>query len=62
MLRRMMGIVSVWDITSIADPSQRAVVERLAIRFGSRWILARHSISSVEDLIGMVQEETRDMK
>ncbi len=36
MLRRMMGIVSVWDITSIADPAQRAVAERLAIRIGSR--------------------------
>jgi len=57
MLRRMMGIVSVWDITSIADPAQRAVAERLAIRIGSRWVLERKQINSVEDLIGIVVEE-----
>ncbi len=57
MLRRMMGIVSVWDITSIADPAQRAVAERLAIRIGSRWVLERGLINSVEDLIGIVTEE-----
>ena len=57
MLRRMMGIVSVWDITSIEDPGRRAVAERLAIRIGSRWVLERNSISSVEDLIGIVTEE-----
>ena len=56
MLRRMMGIVSVWDITSIADPAQRAVAERLAIRIGSRWVLERKAIASVEDLIGIVRE------
>ena len=37
MLRRMMGIVSVWDYSSIEDPARRAVAERLAIRIGSRW-------------------------
>ena len=57
MLRRMMGIVSVWDITSIADPAQRAVAERLAIRIGSRWVLERGQINRVEDLIGIVTEE-----
>jgi 5-methylthioribose kinase len=57
MLRRMMGIVSVWDITSIVDPAQRAVAERLAIRIGSRWVLERARINSVEDLIAIVVEE-----
>jgi 5-methylthioribose kinase len=46
MLRRMMGIVSVWDITSITDLTQRAVAERLAIRIGSRWVTERASIRS----------------
>ncbi len=62
MLRRMMGIVSVWDITSIADPAQRAVAERLAIRIGSRWVLERGQIDSVEDLIGIVMEEAPAQK
>ncbi|HAJ37767.1 MAG TPA: S-methyl-5-thioribose kinase [Chloroflexi bacterium] len=58
MLRRMMGIVSVWDITSITDLEQRAVAERLAIRIGSRWVTERHAIASVDDLLGIVREET----
>lgn len=57
MLRRMMGIVSVWDITSISDLDQRAIAERLAIRIGSRWVLERDQINRVDDLIGIVLEE-----
>lgn len=58
-LRRMMGIVSVWDISSIEDEAKRAQVERLAIRVGRRWIMERHSVTSVDDLIRMVEEETK---
>ena len=57
MLRRMMGIVSVWDITSITDLEQRAVAERLAIRIGSRWVTERQAITCVEDLLAIVSEE-----
>ncbi|MCX7706410.1 MAG: S-methyl-5-thioribose kinase [Anaerolineae bacterium] len=56
-LRRMMGIVSVWDITSIRDLERRAVAERLAIRIGTRWVLERQAFTGIEDLIGIVQEE-----
>ena len=57
-LRRMMGIVSVWDISSIEDLQKRAVVERLAIRIGIRWTLERKRVVSVDDLINIVLEET----
>lgn len=60
-LRRMMGIVSVWDLTSIANPEKRAIAERLAIRIGKRWVLERKSITGVDDLIGIVLEETGDV-
>ncbi|MFN8450396.1 MAG: hypothetical protein U0521_17860 [Anaerolineae bacterium] len=53
------GIVSIWDIQSIADLKQRAVAERYAIRIGSRWVTERRSIHSVDDLIGIVTEETK---
>ena len=56
-LRRMMGIVSVWDFTSIQDLEKRAVAERLAIRIGTRWVLERKSVTSIDDLIGIVREE-----
>ena len=58
MLRRMMGIVSIWDITSIEDLKKRAVCERLAIKIGSRWVLERDQVNSVDDLIEIVREET----
>ncbi|MCK4783592.1 MAG: S-methyl-5-thioribose kinase [Desulfobacteraceae bacterium] len=61
-LRRMMGIVNVWDISSIKDPEKRAIAERLSIRIGSRWVLERKQINSVEDLTGIVREETKDVK
>jgi 5-methylthioribose kinase len=57
-----MGIVSVWDLTSIDDPGKRAVAEQLAIRIGKRWVLERKSVSSITDLIGIVLEETRDVR
>lgn len=62
MLRRMMGVVSVWDISSIADLEKRAIAERAAIKIGSRWILERQSIDSVDDLIAIVQEEMKAVK
>ena len=58
MLRRMMGIVSVWDISSIEDAEQRAVAERIAIRIGNRWVLERNTIVHVDDLIRIVKEES----
>lgn len=59
MLRRMMGIVNVWDITIIKDLEKRAIAERPAIRIGTRWVLERDSINSVDDLAGIVLEETK---
>ena len=62
MLRRMMGVVSVWDIASIADPAKRAIAERLAIKIGSRWLLAHEQVATIDDLIAIVQEEMADVK
>jgi 5-methylthioribose kinase len=60
-LRRMMGIVSVWDFNSIADPEKRAVAERAAIHIGTRWLMERRSVSSIDDLIGIIKEEVSDV-
>ena len=56
-LRRMMGIVSVWDITSIHDNKLRAIAERFIIRVSSRWIMERATFESIDDLLGIVHEE-----
>jgi 5-methylthioribose kinase len=57
MLRRMMGVVSVWDISSIADGATRAIAERLAIRIGARWLVERHNFHTVDDLLAVVRAE-----
>lgn len=57
-LRRMMGIVSVWDISSIQDSYKRAEIERMAIRIGTRWLLETNSIRSMSDYLGIVKEES----
>lgn len=56
-LRRMMGIVSVWDISSIQDQKLRAVAERFVIRVSSRWILERQNFSDIDDLIRVIRDE-----
>ena len=56
-LRRMMGIVNVWDIESVPSIEARAVAEKAAIRIGVRWLLDRRRVASVEDLIRIVKEE-----
>ena len=56
-LRRMMGIVNVWDINSIADPAQRALPERYAVHIGRRWVLERTHVTTIDDLIAIVREE-----
>jgi 5-methylthioribose kinase len=56
-LRRMMGIVNVWDIESISDPRVRAVAEKTAIRIGVRWLVDRARVTSIEDLLRVVKEE-----
>jgi len=62
MLRRMMGVVSVWDISSIADPVKRAIGERFAIRVGERWLLAHDQVSTIDDLVAIVQDEMQTVK
>ena len=58
MLRRMMGIVSVLDISSIKDNKARAVCERKAIRIGRRWVLQHENMNSIDDLLTVVREES----
>ena len=59
-LRRMMGIVSVWDISSIEDPQERAKAEAAAIRIGKRWVLERKTIRSIDNLIQIVTQESKN--
>jgi len=56
-LRRMMGLVTVWDVGSIENAEARASVERRIIRVSTRWILEHETFISVEDALRIVTEE-----
>lgn len=58
MMRRILGIAHVEDIEGIADPQQRAPVERMALRIGVEWVTERASFNSVEDLISAIVSAT----
>jgi len=62
MLRRVMGIVSVWDVTSIIDLEARAAVERLAIGIGTRWVLEHSQVNTMDDLLGIVTDGALSLK
>jgi 5-methylthioribose kinase len=53
-LRRLMGIVSVWELTSIADDALRAAAERPALEVGRQWILQRGQFAQIEDALAIV--------
>ncbi|MCC7358149.1 MAG: S-methyl-5-thioribose kinase [Anaerolineales bacterium] len=53
-LRRLMGIVSVWELTSITDDALRATAERLALEVGRQWILQRGQFARIEDALAVV--------
>ncbi len=61
-LRRMMGIVTVWDISSIEDDEKRSRSERAAIHIGTRWVMGHADVKSIGDLVEIVQEEAGKIK
>ncbi|MCH2208381.1 MAG: hypothetical protein MK132_21270 [Lentisphaerales bacterium] len=56
-LHRMMGGVSVWDISSVEDEKQRSLIEASALRIGQRWILERNEFNHSDDLKEIVKNE-----
>ncbi len=61
-LRRMMGIVSVWDISSIEDPEKRAVAERYAINVGRRWIKEMDVVKTIDQFTDVMREEAEKVR
>lgn len=61
LLRRMMGIVTVWDISSIECPEKRAVSERVAIKLGIRWIMEADSIHTIGEMLDILKLSTRHL-
>lgn len=57
MLRRLMGIVSVPELSTIADDRARADIERRVMRVARRWLLETRAGDTIADLVGVVTDE-----
>jgi 5-methylthioribose kinase len=57
MLRRLMGIVSIWELNNIHDHSQRAVAERLGMDVAR--LLLQSEIESIEQVATLAKEAIR---
>jgi 5-methylthioribose kinase len=56
MIRRIVGMAKVADVTSIADEALRATVEVRALRCAERLLVERHSIASIDDVITLARD------
>ena len=58
MMRRILGLAHVVDLEHIPDPKERAVAESMALNIGQSWIMNRHQVNHIDDLVRMVAEGT----
>jgi 5-methylthioribose kinase len=56
MIRRIVGMAKVADITSIADEPLRATVEVRALRCAERLLVERQTLRGIDDVVAMVRE------
>ena len=55
-MRRILGMAHVPDLEKIPDPKERAIAESMALNIGQNWIMDRHQVGQIDDLIRMVAE------
>jgi 5-methylthioribose kinase len=54
MMRRLIGLAHVHDFWTIPDDSIRATAESLALNAARAWLMQRHTLTSVDELVDMV--------
>lgn len=54
MMRRILGLAHVPDLDSIEDDHARATAESLALNIALAWLMDRHEMGSVDDLISAI--------
>ncbi len=55
MMRRIIGLAHVPDMWTIPDDAARAVAESLALNAAQTWVLNRHTVSNMQELVDMVK-------
>jgi 5-methylthioribose kinase len=54
MMRRLIGLAHVHDFWTISDDSIRATAESLALNVARSWLIQRHTLTSIDELVEMV--------
>lgn len=54
MMRRLIGLAHVHDFWTIPDDSIRAAAESLALNVAQAWLMQRHTLTSIDELVEMV--------
>ena len=54
MMRRLIGMAHVHDFWTIPDDSIRATAESLALNVAQAWLMRRHTLTSIDELVDMV--------
>jgi 5-methylthioribose kinase len=54
MMRRILGLAHVPDLDSIEDDHARATAESIALNIALAWLMDRHEMGSVDDLISAI--------
>lgn len=50
-MRRAVGLAHVADIDRIPDTKTRAAAERIALNIARAWLMRRHTLSSIDELL-----------
>jgi 5-methylthioribose kinase len=56
MIRRIVGMAKVEDITSIGDDALRAAVEVRVLRCAEQLLVQRHAIAAIDDVVSLARE------
>lgn len=62
LIRRVIGLAQVKDITSISDPAVRAQAEKLCLIIGKQFIMERGEIRTGDDVKQVIQDSFSDSK
>ncbi|GAB4438201.1 MAG: S-methyl-5-thioribose kinase [Anaerolineae bacterium] len=54
MMRRLIGLAHVHDFWTIPDDATRAAAESLALNVARSWLMQRHTLTSIDELVEMV--------
>lgn len=56
MMRRLIGLAHAHDLWTISNDNIRAAAESLALNIAQAWLMNRHTVTAIDDLVDMMVE------